>query len=340
MEDSSLPNPLMEKPAEFHDMTRETWRGRIRRLYKHHYPIDKDHPDLKIYHCSQFSLAKTVDGLSTASGTNLSPLQQGEPQALAATRCSLAVHQNSIWYDSDGLKLVQYFPRLLSRTAGPILSELETLVKAYTPHPPPQHSQQQQSEEEWLYNLPPENPSGFLRLTVHDNLAKDQAACSDLLSRDTIRITAANFRRSTAISDMSQYLSILLAAIDPPSWRKYRDVYIKLASQRECCFLRDWDPSNIECFIDHTILVNMSTTIDRDWKNLPEGWICMVALGEFMEGGIVLPDLGVELPFQAGDVVFMRSWALWHFLKEYQGVERYVIVLSTSNALFNWSSRL
>jgi len=84
----------------------------------------------------------------------------------------------------------------------------------------------------------------------------------------------------------------------------------------------------------------MSTTIDRDWKNLPEGWICMVALGEFMEGGIVLPDLGVELPFQAGDVVFMRSWALWHFLKEYQGVERYVIVLSTSDALFNWSSRL
>ena len=57
-------------------------------------------------------------------------------------------------------------------------------------------------------------------------------------------------------------------------------------------------------------------------------------------GGIVLPDLGVELPFQAGDVVFMRSWALWHFLKEYQGIEWYVIILSTSNALFNWSNRL
>ena len=28
MEDSRLPNPLMEKPAGFHDMTRETWEGR------------------------------------------------------------------------------------------------------------------------------------------------------------------------------------------------------------------------------------------------------------------------------------------------------------------------
>jgi hypothetical protein len=81
-------------------------------------------------------------------------------------------------------------------------------------------------------------------------------------------------------------------------------------------------PVNIECFIDHTILVNMSTTINRDWTNLPQGWVCMVVLGEFTEGGIVLPDLGVELPFQAGNVVFMRSWALWHFLKEYQGIER------------------
>jgi hypothetical protein len=42
-------------------------------------------------------------------------------------------------------------------------------------------------------------------------------------------------------------MSILLAAIDPPSWRKYRDVYIKLASQRERSFLRDWVPSDIEC---------------------------------------------------------------------------------------------
>src|SRR5271170_4963744 len=42
----------------------------------------------------------------------------------------------------------------------------------------------------------------------------------------------------------------------------------------------------------------------------------------------------IKMPFT--DVVFLRSWALWHFLKEYQGVERYVIILSTSNALFNW----
>ena len=66
----------------------------------------------------------------------------------------------------------------------------------------------------------------------------------------------------------------------------------------------------------------------------------MVVLVEFTEGGIVLPDLGVELHFPAGDVVFIRSWAVWHFLKEYQGVERYVIILSTSNVLFSWSGRL
>ena len=114
-------------------------------------------------------------------------------------------------------------------------------------------------------------------------------------------------------------------------------MYVKLASLEQFSYLRDWDPTNIQCFVGHYILYNILTTIHRDLKDPKSGWVGMVVLGDFRDGNLCLPDIGVALPYQPGDLVFMRSWALQHFIRKYQGIERYVIVFSTPGSLFDWN---
>jgi hypothetical protein len=62
----------------------------------------------------------------------------------------------------------------------------------------------------------------------------------------------------------------------------------------------------------------------------------MLVFGDFRNGNIWFLDLGVAFPFQVGDVVFMRSRVLKHFLLPYVGKERFVLVFSTSQSIFDW----
>jgi hypothetical protein len=55
----------------------------------------------------------------------------------------------------------------------------------------------------------------------------------------------------------------------------------------------------------------------------PDGWVAMLVLGKFTRGYLYIPDLGISLPYKAGDVVSFRSWALKHFISHFQG-NRYV----------------
>jgi len=61
----------------------------------------------------------------------------------------------------------------------------------------------------------------------------------------------------------------------------------------------------------------------------------MVVLGAFKGANLCFPEISVALPYGAKDVVFVRSWALKHYIRKFEG-ERYVIVFSTSQHLFDW----
>ena len=79
----------------------------------------------------------------------------------------------------------------------------------------------------------------------------------------------------------------------------------------------------------------MLTTLHRDVLDPPDGWVAMVVLGNYENGELCLPDIGVALPYKARDVVFFRSWALKHFIRDFRG-NRYVLVFSTSSSIFEW----
>ena len=45
----------------------------------------------------------------------------------------------------------------------------------------------------------------------------------------------------------------------------------------------------------------------------------MVTFGSYQGAHLCTSDLGISLPYKAGDVVFFRSWALKHFIRHFQG---------------------
>jgi len=78
------------------------------------------------------------------------------------------------------------------------------------------------------------------------------------------------------------------------------------------------------------------TAPHRDVNDPPDGWVAMIAIGEFTGGHLYLPDINVALPHRNGDVIFFRSWVLKHFIQRYEGEYRYVIVFSTSHKNLQW----
>src|SRR5438045_4771663 len=73
----------------------------------------------------------------------------------------------------------------------------------------------------------------------------------------------------------------------------------------------------------------MLTTPHRDVKDPPNGWVGILVVGSYTEGHLCIPELGIALPYQSGDVVYMRSWMLIHFITKYCGIQRYVILFAT-----------
>ena len=319
------------KPEALQGYGREIWR-RIRRHYTRYYPVNPRASDLNIFHCRNISLVSMMNFPASNPSIN-------SKQAIDE-RLPLADRKNTIWYDANWVKLVQYFPRMFSEGWEHVLTELRQLVQDHPPRRPPEKEKRSQLHDSWLQQLPPGTPSGVIRLTIHhqsQHCHDRPLASHDLLSGTGIHTAASiNFRRSPAIIDIADKISVLLAAVDPDTWKEYREVYVKMASYRMYSYLRDWDPSNIQCFVGHYILVNVLTTIHRDLKDPKEGWVAMLVLGNFAGGNLCLPEMNVALPYQPGDVVFIRSWALQHFIRRYQGIERYVIVFSTPATLFNW----
>jgi hypothetical protein len=152
-----------------------------------------------------------------------------------------------------------------------------------------------------------------------------------------------DFRKSTVICDLSDLISLLFASIDPVSWRKYRDAYIQMEKKvtlLDECNMDSGRKKLIHCFVGFHLVINMLTTIHRDVKEPPDGWVGMLVFGSYSDGHLCLPDLRIALPYKAGDIVFIRSWALKHFITAYKGTQRYVIVFSTTQSIFDWLQTL
>jgi hypothetical protein len=338
--------PSVSDTPELADLSRE-YRRRLKISFRYNFPSvgkwadgralqSSDNMDV---HHTQFSLRTAID---TLSKSNQGGVFDQDIQRTLSQQCVLAAYQNGVWYDAEGVKLLHYFPHLYSaKTLSPILEELHKLLGQFPLNK--QHNDEQGSAkyEEWAKHLGPDVPTGIIRMTYdyqEDHPSKAPAPSDDFLANS---LAAMYFRKSATIRDLSDRMSILLASIDPVQWRRYRDAYTAMADKflllQECNFDFKGGKRHIHCFMGVHLVVNWLATMDGE--DPPDGWVAMLVFGDFRDGNLCFPDLGVTLPFQVGDVVFMRSSALKQFILPYVGKERHVLVFSTNKSIFDWLER-
>jgi hypothetical protein len=331
------------KPELFLDVSRPI-RSRIKLFFRRNHPcqqipngLDKlDHPQLRVYHCPNFSMI-TV-GLRK-SGDTMPSFDDDKIRELES-RCHIRPRENAIWYDAGGEKLVHYFAcALTSIQAAEVIKEFRDLVEEFTPTAPAPSEKRSARFLEWRDHIGTAKKSGVIRLTFHHQRnhshQKPPNPSSDFVSKSGKKTTAAaEFRKSRTMIDVADTISIMFAAVDPYTWRRYRDVYVDMASKFR--LVKECDPNGIQCFVGHYTLINMLTTPHWDTTDPPRGWVAMLVVGDFREGELCIPELDVAIPYQSGDVVFLRSWMLLHFIKRYRGPERYVVVYATTYSIFEW----
>ena len=68
------------------------------------------------------------------------------------------------------------------------------------------------------------------------------------------------------------------------------------------------------------VLLNMRTTLHRDVSDPPLGWAAMATFGSYEGGELCIADVQVKLPYRPRDIVFLRAWALKHFITKFKGI--------------------
>jgi hypothetical protein len=151
--------------------------------------------------------------------------------------------------------LVHFFAGpLKSLPCEEIIKAFRDLVKEYTPTAPAPGKNQSARFLEWRDHIGTEKKSGVIRLTFHHQRNHSRQnppnPSSDFVSKSGKKMMAgAEFRKSRAMINVADTISIMFTAVDPYTWRKYRNVYVRMAS--EFRLVEECDPNRIQCFVGH-----------------------------------------------------------------------------------------
>ncbi|RPB05989.1 hypothetical protein L873DRAFT_1785133 [Choiromyces venosus 120613-1] len=77
------------------------------------------------------------------------------------------------------------------------------------------------------------------------------------------------------------------------------------------------------------------TNAHVDINDIPLGFCAITLLGEFTDGHLCLPSLGVKLTLQPGCILFLRSYLLPHYVGKWTG-NRFSIVQYTHQSIFDY----
>jgi hypothetical protein len=152
-------------------------------------------------------------------------------------------HKNAVWCDGNGVKLLQYYPNWVSGDRYQNVIHAIELLSQHAPSAPGVGEARHRSFTEWQSSLPPDTPSGVYRLIVHHQVAhpppESPSISSGLLGKSCGGSNAGiTFRTSDAMENLSEHISLTFASIDPDSWTRYRQAYIKTSKLEQFTTLK------------------------------------------------------------------------------------------------------
>ena len=259
--------------------------------------------------------------------------------------CNEIPRSNTVWTDLNDVKLMQYLPNFIPENLAMGLElELDRLVLAIPPKISTNLARYDGFQHWCDRNLPSEHtPCGELRLLIHNQVGhgNDRPGPSADLAGQSYRTEAAlEFKRSEAMTVLTERLSRALGAIDKDAWKLARAQV--MAAKKEWASFASADIARDSCFTGLFVLTNTFTLNHLDSNDLIDGWAAMVVLGHFEHAPLYVPQLKAKLPHQHRDTVFLRSRILQHFSDEFRilsGVGRYVLVFTNHQSVFNYLSK-
>jgi hypothetical protein len=153
-----------------------------------------------------------------------------------------------------------------------------------------------------------------------------------ILSRDICsgsRKYMASCEYLDSISPITEKLAAVLHAADPEYYSECMDIMQHMPPGTEILNTCNGDP-----FTGKAILVNKRTLLHRDLNDVKHGLAIMCVYGKFIGGEFCLPDLGIKVRYQPGDLIVFRSYMLNHFIASWSGDFRYTTVYFNSASVF------
>jgi hypothetical protein len=221
--------------------------------------------------------------------------------------CEDIPRSNTVWVDPNGIKLMQYLANFIPENLATALElELDRLVLAMPPKMSTNLARYDGFEHRRDRNLTSDTPCGELRLLIYNQVghSNDRPGPSADLAGQCYRTEAAlEFKRSQAMTALTERLSRALGAIDRDAWKLARGQVV--AAKKEWASLASADMGRDSCFTGLFVLTNTSTLKHLAFNDLIDGWAVMVVLGHFTHGPLYVPQLKAKLPHQRCDAVFL-----------------------------------
>ncbi|KAI9769841.1 MAG: hypothetical protein M1840_003835 [Geoglossum simile] len=142
------------------------------------------------------------------------------------------------------------------------------------------------------------------------------------------------FRRTTPLM---QTIGLLFEAVDKPQYIRYHRNYSDFASKSP---LRLFQTTHRACFLGLALLRNLQVEPHKDISDIKDGYVAMVCFGDFCGGEFIVPELGLKLDFKPGDVIFLRSAVLEHFVAPFDGQRSSIVYFTHGNLSDNISDNL
>lgn|SRR6266852_406010 len=140
-----------------------------------------------------------------------------------------------------------------------------------------------------------------------------------------------NFFRNDGVATALHMVNAIMERIDPDYVRSHRELKKTVLEGDKGYFLKQ-NPSAWPGIAIH--YNQLQTKVHFDNKSLYSGFDVINPWGPFKECILVFPDLGISLPIEPGDVVFLRGAALRHWAKKWEGNGRMVLVPFVDRRLF------
>ena len=172
-----------------------------------------------------------------------------------------------------------------------------------------------------LYHL------GLWHATGHPDVGIDKTG--NMLGRGSVKGDMESTRLFEAFGPLFQTLGRVFQELQPLWYEKYRYNYDKII-KKDSRFA-PLATSGRGCWNALALLCNFRVDPHKDSGDVKDGWVAMTCLGKFSGGELCLPQCGVRIPYEVGDVVLFRASVLEHWIMPWEG-KRYSMVFFTKAA--------